>query len=185
VAIVREVSDDVDQEHVAQRAMLARLHDRADAADRPALRAYATRYADLPVWSALAADLELRLGREEDAGRLVASAARDDFGVLLASQDGLFAAVVLAEPVAAIGTDAQRRRLYELLTPYADLNPVMDHGWASWGPVERPLGLLAAALGRRDDAAGHLERAVELARAWDAKGWERLAAAHLARNKSL
>jgi hypothetical protein len=57
----------------------------------------------------------------------------------------------------------------------------MDHGWASWGPVERALGLLAVALGRRDVAVAHLERATQLARGWDAKAWERLAAADLAR----
>jgi len=181
VAIVREVSDDVDQEYVAQRAVLARLQDRAEEADRPPLRAYATRYADRPVWSALAADLELRLGRRDEAARLVAAAAREDLGVLSASQDGLFAATALAEPVAALGPDPLRARLYELLAPYADLNPVMDHGWASWGPVERGLGLLAAALGRRDEANAHLERAVALARGWEAAAWERLAAVDLAR----
>jgi hypothetical protein len=180
VAIVREVSDDVDQEHIAQRALLARLRDAPDVADRPALRAYAARYADLPVWSALAADAELRLGRAEEAARFAAAAAREDLGVLLASQDGLFAAAVLAEPVAAVGEPRLRARLYRELAPYAAVNPVMDHGWASAGPVERPLGLLAAALGRRDDALGHLGRAAELARAWGAAAWERLARAQLA-----
>ena len=151
--------------------MLARLRNRPGAVDRPALRAFASRYAQLPVWTAMAADVDLRLGRADDAQRSLLLAARDDFAVVTGTRDGLFTCAVLAEPAAALGTDAIRRRLYDMLAPHAALNPVMDHGWAAWGPVERPLGLLAAALGRPGDAAGHLERAAALARTWGAAGW--------------
>jgi hypothetical protein len=180
LAIVRESGEDVDQEHTAQQVMLARLRNRPASVDRPALRAFASRYAQLPVWTAMAADLDLRLGRADEALRSLQLASRDDLGAVTAARDGLFASAVLAEPAAALGTDALRRRLYDLLLPHAALNPVMDHGWATWGPVERPLGVLAAALGRPEDAAAHLERAVVLARGWGAAGWERVTLEQLA-----
>jgi hypothetical protein len=159
--------------------MLARLRRLPEDVDRPALRGFASRYADLPVWAAMAADLDLRLGRADDAARALRTAARDDLRVLAGSQDGLFGCAVLAEPAAALGPPELQRRLYDLLAPHAALNPVMDHGWATWGPVERPLGLLAAALGRHDDAVAHLGRAIELARGWGAPAWQRVAAEQL------
>jgi hypothetical protein len=48
----------------------------------------------------------------------------------------------------------------------------MDDAWAAFGPVARPLGVLAAAAGRPDEAAAHFDRAAALAAAWDAPGWE-------------
>ena len=48
----------------------------------------------------------------------------------------------------------------------------MDDACAAFGPVARPLGVLAVAAGRYDDASSHFEHAVELARRWRAPGWE-------------
>jgi hypothetical protein len=48
----------------------------------------------------------------------------------------------------------------------------MDHGWTAWGPVARPLGLLAAALGRAGDASMLFDRAVMLSRRCGAPAWE-------------
>jgi hypothetical protein len=87
---------------------------------------------------------------------------------------------VLAEPAANLGDPALIARLYELLLPDAERNPVMDHGWAAWGPVARSLGLLAAALGRPDEAAARMREAAALARAAGAPGWELRALADLA-----
>ena len=56
----------------------------------------------------------------------------------------------------------------------------MDDAWAAFGPVARPLGVLAAAAGRRDEAAAQLRARGELAARWDAPGWELAAIADLA-----
>ena len=74
--------------------------------------------------------------------------------------------------MAAAGTGEQIEQLAAALAPHAGRNAVMDDAWAAFGPVARPLGLLAAAAGRREEAAGHFARAVELAARWDAPGWE-------------
>ena len=49
---------------------------------------------------------------------------------------------------------------------------MVDHGWAAWGPVARPLGQLAAGLGRPIEAAAHFSDAAELARGAGAPAWE-------------
>ena len=61
----------------------------------------------------------------------------------------------LAEAAAGAGEPWQVERLYALLAPYADANPVLEHVWAIWGPAARALGLLAAADDRPQDAAAH------------------------------
>ena len=75
-------------------------------------------------------------------------ATRDGFAGLLRTPDWLCGLALLAEPVAAAGTPEQVERLIEALAPHADRNAVMDDAWAAFGPVARPLGVLAAAAGR-------------------------------------
>jgi eukaryotic-like serine/threonine-protein kinase len=180
VALVRQTAEDADQEYVVQRFTLAKLARRPEDADRPALAAYARRYEELPVWAAMHADLAHDLGRLDEARASLATAARHDLAVLARTRDARFGFAVLAEPAANLGDPALIARLYELLLPDAERNPVMDHGWAAWGPVARSLGLLAAALGRPDEAAARMREAAALARAAGAPGWELRALADLA-----
>jgi tetratricopeptide (TPR) repeat protein len=65
-----------------------------------------------------------------------------------------------AEAVALVGAHPIAGRIYELLSPYADAFVVEGIGAVPRGSVERHLGLLAAALGDRDVARGHFERAL-------------------------
>jgi eukaryotic-like serine/threonine-protein kinase len=180
VALVRQTAEDADQEYVVQRFTLAKLARRPDDVDRPALAAYARRYEELPVWAAMHADLAHDLGRLDEARASLAAAARHELAVLARTRDARFGFAVLSEPAAALGDPGLITRLYELLLPDARRNPVMDHGWAAWGPVERSLGLLAGALGRADEAAARLREAAALARAAGAAGWELRALADLA-----
>jgi hypothetical protein len=126
------------------------------------------------------ADLAHDLGRLDEARASLAAAARHELAVLARTRDARFGFAVLSEPAAALGDPGLITRLYELLLPDARRNPVMDHGWAAWGPVERSLGLLAGALGRADEAAARLREAAALARAAGAAGWELRALADLA-----
>ena len=77
---------------------------------------------------------------------------------MLRTPDWLCALALLAEPVAALGTPEQVEQLIAALAPHAGRNAVMDDAWAAFGPVARPLGVLAAAAGRRDEAVAQLER---------------------------
>jgi hypothetical protein len=160
------------QELAAQRLTLAKLRWRPQDSDYAALRAFAARYRDLPVWSAMLANLAWDLGRTQEAGEAVAAALRQGPEMLFRGRDGLAACALLSEPVAGLHDLELAEALRTVLEPYRDLNPVMDHGWTAWGPVARALGLLATALGRTDEATALFDRAVALSRRWRARAWE-------------
>ena len=171
VTLNRRHGADADQEHTVQRLALAMIRDRPQDAPLEALRDYAVRYPGLPVWEAMLARAELAR-RRDAARRSLESCARDGFAALLRTPDWLCGLALLAEPAAALGTAAQVAQLSEALAPHAERNVVMDDAWAAFGPVARPLGLLAAAAGRAEEAGRHFAQAVELAARWGAPGWE-------------
>ena len=160
-----------DQEHAAQRLALALQRRRPREAPLVALRDYAARHPALPVWQAMLAQAEWSL-RAEGGRRTVATCARDGFAAILRTPDWLCGLVLLAEPVAAWGTPEQIEQLAAALADHAGRNVVMDVACAAFGPVARPLGRLAVAAGRPEEASGHFEQAVELAARWRAPGWE-------------
>src|SRR5829696_4885861 len=180
VELNRRHGEDADQEHTVQRLALALLRRRPRDAPLDALREYAARYPGLPVWDAMLAQAEHGLGSRA-ARRSVDALARDGFAAILRTPDWLCALALLAEPVAELGAAEQVERLAEALAPHADRNAVMDDAWAAFGPVARPLGVLAAAAGRGAEAARHFEHAVSLAARWGAPGWELAAIADWAR----
>jgi len=79
----------------------------------------------------------------------------------------LSAITVLSEAIAICEDAESAAPLYDALAPYA--SRFTTHSFAaSWGSVERPLGLLAATLGRREQAEAHLRAALAANRAIDA-----------------
>ena len=171
----RRHGDDADQEHTVQRLALALQRRRPLDAPLAALRDYAGRYPGLPVWTALLARAEhgLRAGGDRPgAQRAVAALAADRFAAVLRTPDWLCALALLAEPVAAAGDRDAIGALAEALAPHAERNAVMDDAWAAFGPVARPLGVLAAAAGRHDEAGERFAQAASLAVLWGAPGWE-------------
>ena len=165
VTLNRRHGEDADQEYTVQRLALALLRGRPQDAPLAALRDYAARYPALPVWDAMLAQAELGPGPRRRARRRLDGIARDGFAALLRTPDWLCGLALLAEPVAALGTPEQVAQLAALLAPHAGRNAVMDDAWAAFGPVARPLGVLAAAAGRPDEAGRHFAHAAELARA--------------------
>jgi hypothetical protein len=117
------------------------------------------------------AQVEWSLGAP-GARATAAACVRDGLAAILRTPDWLSGLALLAEPVAAYGTPDEVGQLAAALSEHAELNVVMDDACAAFGPVARPLGLLLAAAGRPEEAARHFERAVELARRWDAPGWQ-------------
>lgn len=174
-------SGGADQEHTAQRVALALQRRRPGEAPLGPLRQYAAQHPALPVWRAMLAQVEWALGAEE-ARRTTAACMRDGLAPILRTPDWLCGLVLLAEPVAADGTPDEIDRLAGALAGQAESNAVMDDACAAFGPVARPLGVLAAAAGRPDEAASRFERAAELARRWGAPGWELAAIADWARS---
>jgi hypothetical protein len=160
-----------DQEHAAQRLALALQRRRPREAPVDALREFAERHPALPVWQAMLAQVEWSLG--DDRGRgAVRACTRDGFGAILRTPDWLCGLVLLAEPVTAWGEREQIEQMVDALADHAERNAVMDVACAAFGPVARPLGLLAVAAGRPAAAAAHFEQAVELSARWRAPGWE-------------
>jgi hypothetical protein len=170
-ALNRQHGEDCYQEHTVHRLVLARLRWRPQDAGAAELRGYAARYPHLPVWEAMSSSLEWELGNVQAARRSVEICSQDGFAAVERSPDFLPAALCLAEAVSGVGEPADVERLYELLLPHAEANPVLINLWAIWGPVARGLGLLAAADDRPRDAARHFAHALELAEEWHAHGW--------------
>ena len=171
VALNRRHGDDADQEHTVQRLALALVRRRPQDAPLAALREYAARYPALPVWAAMRdrAEWELRPGAGHPG---VATQSGDGFAAVLRTPDWLCGLALLAEPVAASGARESIERLAAALSPHGDRNAVMNDAWAAFGPIARPLGLLAAAAGRGSEAATHFASAVDLSVRWGAPAWE-------------
>ncbi|MPY80019.1 MAG: AAA family ATPase [Actinophytocola sp.] len=77
----------------------------------------------------------------------------------------------VADATAAAGTADQRTRVYELLLSYAGSHIVVGGCASYYGAVDHYLGILAAALGRTDDADRHFAAAAELHDKLGAPGW--------------
>ena len=109
-----------------------------------------------------------------------------DDAELTGNVDGRSAAALAAEACALLGDERLARRLYELLLPRDGLCILGGRGVYFRGAAARYLGLLAATLGRADDAVRHLEDALETntraqAPPWIARSLLELARALLAR----
>jgi tetratricopeptide (TPR) repeat protein len=76
--------------------------------------------------------------------------------------------VMAGDAVARVGGHPMAQRLYDDLLPFRHLYALDGIAAANYGSVERPLGLLAATLGRMDDARAHLEAALATQRAANA-----------------
>ena len=101
--------------------------------------------------------------REEARARLDADAA----GVRAMPVDSEWVStlVQLAQVIAQVGSHPLAQWAYEALLPHRHLFGVEGIGAAWSGSVERPLGLLAAAMGRARQAEAHFEAAVAANRA--------------------
>jgi DNA-binding SARP family transcriptional activator len=73
----------------------------------------------------------------------------------------LGAMVLLASVASALGDRERSELLYERLAPYAETVLVFGVGVVCWGSVSLSLGRLGCACGRREEALGHLERALK------------------------
>jgi tetratricopeptide (TPR) repeat protein len=137
-------------------------------------------YPGYRVFRCLLVLLEWELGRLDDAQFELERLAADDFETLPRDSEWIFCLCVLTEVVVQVRDTDRAATLYELLAPYAHLN-ALAAGEIAIGSVDRYLGLLAEAMGRRQDAARHLERAVEMNARMRARPWLERAAADLER----
>jgi hypothetical protein len=105
-----------------------------------------------------------------DAGRVDEARARLDadqaaIRALPVDSEWLPSMVQLAQTIAGIGGHGLGPWAYETLLPYGHLFGVEGIAGAWCGSIERALGLLAATVGRTEDAASHFDAAVAANRA--------------------
>jgi tetratricopeptide (TPR) repeat protein len=129
----------------------------------PALAGFIERYPATPHWRTGMAYVYAELGRLPDAAVELEAAAAGDFGAFPRDGEWLSAMGMLSEAAAAVGDADRAARLLELIEPFSDRNVMAGRGAASFGPAARYCGLLAAAIGRHDEAERHFAAAEELA----------------------
>jgi tetratricopeptide (TPR) repeat protein len=104
------------------------------------------------------ASIRLRSGDLEAARHEV-----DAIGIAHHFSNGSTGMAMLAEVIAEVGSEAQRRDIYERLAPFADSYA----GWGLFGcvlgpPIAATLGDLAGALGDHERAKGHFQSALAM-----------------------
>ena len=114
----------------------------------------------VPAWNAALAWTLCWLGRGDEAAAIVAEAARDRFEHVPWEQTRTAALALYADAAAQAGVNDAAEILYELIEPWAD--QVAWNGTIACGHARTYLGLLAAALGRDEQADQDFARAIEI-----------------------
>jgi tetratricopeptide (TPR) repeat protein len=123
-----------------------------------------------PYFRAALVCLLLDTGRADDARAVFEELARDDFSALYRDCEWLLAIGLASEACARLEANGEAETLYRLLLPFAGRHAVA-HAEGSLGSVDRYLGLLAATLGRFDDADRHFRAGVEINEQLGASPW--------------
>ncbi len=113
-----------------------------------------------PAWRAALAALLAEGDRREEAQREVDALAAQDFEDIPQDGDWLIAMTLLADCCAELKDETRATQLYELLLPYRDVNVVIGLAAVCMGSAASYLGRLAVAMGRKQEAAEHFERAL-------------------------
>jgi len=112
------------------------------------------------VFGAMHALAELEAGHDADARELLDRTAVDDFAAVPADPVQLGTHALWAEVAAQLGATAPAAALLRRMEPWRD--QVILDALGTLGSVARPLGMLAAALDRPDQATGHFEHALQV-----------------------
>jgi len=127
------------------------------------------RHPDEPMWPAILAYIRATDGRIDEARE--ALAAMGPFDRLPRGIHRLVTMVLAADAIALVGDDDAVAEAREQLLPLADRFVPINLGASVWGPVARPLGLLALRLGRTEEGLAHLARAVSVCTRLGARPW--------------
>jgi tetratricopeptide (TPR) repeat protein len=127
----------------------------------------AMRFVVYPVWRALYPFFLLTFGTREEATSALDEILGEERPV---NEEWTLAEGVLADAIAEIGDLMAAESQYDALLPYADMTMggIPD---LNLGSVRRPLGNIAARLGRVDESVEHFVRAIEANDRMDARPW--------------
>jgi tetratricopeptide (TPR) repeat protein len=112
----------------------------------------------------------VELGRTEAARTIFEELAQNDFEQVYYDEEFLASMTLLAESCVSLGDVDRAAKIHERLLPHAGRNAFAMIEF-SLGSVARPVGLLASALGRTDEAIDHLEKAIEMNARMGARPW--------------
>ena len=132
-----------------------------------------------PLHRSALAFLLVALDRRDEARAVLEELGRNEFAALYRDNEWLLGACLAAEVAARLGASEASGTLYGQLLPFAGRHAI-GHTEGSVGAVDRYLGLLAATLGRPDDAIRHLEDAVHINERMGARPWTAHSRADLA-----
>jgi tetratricopeptide (TPR) repeat protein len=161
------------------RFLLSREQGRLEG-EKAAVRASVQEFPWYPLHRSALALLLIELGRVEEARDLFATLARDEFSIFYRDNMWLLGISMASEACALLDDRATAATLYGQLAPFAGRHAI-GHAEGSVGAVDRYLGLLAATLGRLDDAVQHLDEAVAMNQRMGARPWTAHAQHDLAR----
>jgi tetratricopeptide (TPR) repeat protein len=122
------------------------------------VRRLAESHADRPAWRAALAMLEWESGRADEARRHIDALSDRGFANVPLDGDWLTTMALAADVCAGLGDEATAAIIHEQLLPYAHANVVIGLGAACLGSVATFAGRLAAAIGRKREAADLFEQ---------------------------
>jgi tetratricopeptide (TPR) repeat protein len=143
---------------LVQQTLLDWTRDELSQLD-PALEAVADAHESLDSWHALVAWLATEIGDTPLATAHLQALDKPDVLPLARSFDGVFVAAAKAIAAFRLGDVESAQRVYRELLPYAGRHVVGVFGTVLLGSASRYLGLLAATIGRYDEAERHFEEA--------------------------
>jgi len=149
---------------------LLRREQRRLAEVEAAVRASVEEFPWYPLHRAALACVLLDLGREGEARVVFNDLAQNEFGALYPDNEWLLGVTLASDACSELGDAVAAEVLYHQLTPFTGRHAV---GFAegSLGAVDRYLGLLAATMGRLEDAERHLAEAIRLNERMGARPW--------------
>ncbi|MGH9229678.1 MAG: hypothetical protein ACRD07_13310 [Acidimicrobiales bacterium] len=151
--------DNYGAQMLAIRSVQGRFAEAADLADQAAaLPGIVVCDFALQAWAAAFLAHSGRAGR---ARAMLTDLVGDDPATLPLSSWWLVGMAAIAELAAALDDAELARRVYDLLTPHADLPTLGATGVVCLGSTERWLGVTSQAFGDLDRAVAHFERAIE------------------------
>jgi tetratricopeptide (TPR) repeat protein len=131
---------------------------------------WADRYVTVPGVRTVAIAVFVELGRDAEARQQFERLAASDFAILPRDVLWIGAIPMLAQAAVALGDTKRGEILYELMLPFEHRTAVSVSPLCS-GAIARYLGLLAAMLGRWDDAQRHFEAGLEMNGRLGARGF--------------
>ncbi len=156
----------------AQQLFLLRGEQARFAEVEPLLVAGVSETAVVAAWRCGLADFYSACGRMAEARRELDALAADGFASLPRDSTWLTAVVLLASVCWRLGDERRAETLYGLLRPYAGRVAIARPLVVLVGLVDERLGVLAALLGRFDEAQRHLASALALAERMRALPWQ-------------